>query len=67
MDSALRTCIRQPSWDNAEEVWLNAFVYRELNKKTLHDRYSLARVQKIIARLAGIKWFAPLDLGKAYH
>ena len=41
--------------------------YRELNKKTLHDRYPLPRVQEMIDGLAGMKWFTTLDLGKAYH
>ena len=41
--------------------------YRELNKKTRHDRYPLPRVQEMIDGLAGMKWFTTLDLGKAYH
>ena len=41
--------------------------YRELNKKTHHDRYPLPRVQEMIDGLAGMKWFTTLDLGKAYH
>ena len=41
--------------------------YRELNKKTLHDRYPLARVLEMISKLAGMKWFTTLDFKKVCH
>ena len=41
--------------------------YRELNSKTIPDSMPIPRVQDIIERLGGMKWFTTLDLTKAYH
>ena len=41
--------------------------YRELNSKTIADRHPIPKIQDTLDSLAGQKWFATLDQGKAYH
>ena len=41
--------------------------YRQLNQKTVPDRYPLPRVQTTLESLGGNNWFTLLDQGKAYH
>ena len=41
--------------------------YRELNKRTVPDKYPLPRIQEMLDNLHGMPWFSTLDLGKAYH
>ena len=41
--------------------------YRELNRRTVPDKYPLPRIQEMLDNLGGMSWFSTLDLGKAYH
>ncbi len=41
--------------------------YRKLNGKTRADSQPIPRIQDILDRLAGMKWFSTLDMSKAYH
>ena len=41
--------------------------YRELNRRTIPDKYPLPRIQEMLDNLSGMGWFSTLDLGKAYH
>ena len=41
--------------------------YRELNRRTIPDKYPLPRIQEMLDNLGGMSWFSTLDLGKAYH
>ena len=41
--------------------------YRELNRRTIPDKYPLPRIQEMLDNLGGMAWFSTLDLGKAYH
>ena len=41
--------------------------YRKLNGKTRVDSQPIPRIQDILDRLAGKKWFSTLDMSKAYH
>ena len=41
--------------------------YRELNRKTVKDKYPLPRIQEMLDNMNGMEWFSTLDLGKAYH
>ena len=41
--------------------------YRELNRRTVPDKYPLPRIQEMLDNLHGMAWFSTLDLGKAYH
>ncbi len=41
--------------------------YRELNRRTVPDKYPLPRIQEMLDNLHGMSWFSTLDLGKAYH
>ena len=41
--------------------------YRELNRRTVPDRFPLPKVQKSLEALGGSQYFSLLDQGKAYH
>ena len=41
--------------------------YRELNKITIKDRYTLPLISSLRDRLQGMKYFSKIDLKQAYH
>ena len=41
--------------------------YRALNRKTLESQRPVPRIQDVIDKLIGKRWFSTLDQGKAYH
>ena len=41
--------------------------YRKLNLKTRADAQPIPRIQDILDKLGGQKWFTTLDMSKAYH
>ena len=41
--------------------------YRKLNLKTRADSQPIPRIQDILDKLGGQKWFTTLDMSKAYH
>ena len=41
--------------------------FRKLNKHTIPDMQPIPRVQDILDRLHGQKWFSTLDMSQAYH
>ena len=41
--------------------------YRSLNRNTRLDRYLLPRIDHILDRLAGARYFSKIDLASAYH
>ena len=41
--------------------------YRSLNKNTRLDRYPIPRVDDILDRIAGARYFSKIDLASGYH
>ena len=41
--------------------------YRELNKRTIKNRYPLARIDDLFDQLQGASWFSKIDLRYGYH
>ena len=41
--------------------------YKALNKVTVHNRYPLPRIDELLDRLRGAKFFTKIDLQSGYH
>ncbi|KAJ9565945.1 hypothetical protein OSB04_001911 [Centaurea solstitialis] len=41
--------------------------YRELNKRTMKNRYPLPRIDDLFDQLQGASWFSKIDLRSGYH
>lgn len=47
--------------------WRMCIDYRMLNKQTVRNRYPLPRIDDLLDKLSGMKYFTSLDLAQAYH
>ncbi|KAI3670569.1 hypothetical protein L1987_87907 [Smallanthus sonchifolius] len=41
--------------------------YRELNKRTMKNKYLLPRIDDLFDQLQGASWFSKIDLRSGYH
>ncbi|KAI3695399.1 hypothetical protein L1987_78396 [Smallanthus sonchifolius] len=41
--------------------------YRELNKRTVKNKYPLPRIEDLFDQLQGVSWFSKIDLRSGYH
>lgn len=41
--------------------------YRELNKVTIKNKYTLPRIDDLLYQLKGVRYFSKIDLRSSYH
>ncbi|RYE25800.1 MAG: hypothetical protein EOP45_04435 [Sphingobacteriaceae bacterium] len=52
---------------DGQPKWRMCIDYRQLNKKLLHDRFPMPRIDEILDGLGKAKYFSVLDLQAGYH
>lgn len=59
--------VRKKPDQSGNEKWRMAIDYRQLNEKTIDDRYPLPQIDNILDKLKGSKFFTTLDLASGFH
>lgn len=55
-------CVRKK--DGGMRLWVD---YTNLNKKTVPNRHTIRRIQKLMDNIGGNQWFSVVDQEKTYH
>ncbi len=52
---------------SGERKWRLVIDFRDLNKKTIEDKYPLPRIEEILDSLGKCQYFSTLDLAQGFH
>lgn len=59
--------VPKQSGENGERLYRVVVDYRELNKRTTPEKYPLPRIEDMLDKMEGAKYFSTVDLKSGYH